>query len=70
MHLTTEIKLVCIVLGQTRPACATEDAEEVVIGLDLKKAMQRCVLVENMSRHAINKIVCDDKCLIQKRNGS
>jgi hypothetical protein len=46
-HLGTELKLVSIVLAETRPASTPKNPKGGVVGLNMKQTEQRCVLVEN-----------------------
>jgi hypothetical protein len=68
-HSGSESELACIILTQTRPACATKGAKESVIGLNSKKAMEGCVLMQNRSRHAIYKVAGNEERLVPIAKG-
>ena len=65
-HLGTELKLVSIVLAETRPASTPKNPKGGVVGLNMKQTKQRCVLVENRSGHMVDEITCRKKGLIPK----
>ena len=65
-HLGAELEFMRIILMQTRPASTPKNTKERVVWWNLKKAMNRCILVEHRSRHTVNKITRREKSLIRK----
>jgi hypothetical protein len=65
-HSGPKRKLVCVIFAQTWPARATKGAKERIVRLDLKKPIDRCILLQNSSRHAIDQIARREKSLIPK----
>ena len=65
-HLEPKLKLVSIVLAETRPASTPKNPKGGVVGLNMKQTEQRCVLVENRSGHTVDEVTCHKKSLIVK----
>ena len=65
-HLGPKLKLVSIVLAETRPASTPKNPKGGVVGLNMKQTEQRCVLVENRSGHTVDEVTCRKKSLIPK----
>ena len=63
-HLGPKLKLVSIVLAETRPASTPKNPKGGVVGLNMKQTEQRCVLVENRSGHTVDEVTCRKKSLI------
>jgi hypothetical protein len=63
-HLGAKLEFMSVILAKTRPACTTKNAEKLIIRLDLKKTLDRSILLKYWCRHAIDKITCCKKRLI------
>jgi hypothetical protein len=57
-------KFMSIILAKTRPSRTTKCAERLIVWMDTKEAMHRCVLLENRCGHAVNKKTLGKKSFI------